>query len=139
MSDLPNKEQYARLVCLFLAEQLRVKKISLRRAADISQRVVNNINLIDTEQDFLRLVKELSKDFEELFTLEDRVFFYMQINERRSMETFVKRFAIEIIPQDPKLALDIMLTAIKDEAKLEDLKARFPLFSQYLERSSYAQ
>ena len=132
-----DKEQYAKLVCLFLAEQLRTKKISLKRAADIAQKVMNNMNLLNTEHDFLRLIKELSKDFEELFTLGDRVFFWVQANERKSLEASVRTFAIEVIPKDPKLALDVMLEAIREEVKLEDLKQKFPLFSEYLQRSQY--
>ncbi|MBI4049460.1 MAG: hypothetical protein HY395_01425 [Candidatus Doudnabacteria bacterium] len=132
-----DKEQYAKLVCLFLAEQLRTRKISLHRAADIAQKVLNNINLLNDEHDFLRLIKELSKDFEELFRLEDRVFFWVEANERKNMEASVKTFAIEVIPQDPKLALEVMLEAIKEEVKLEDLKQKFPMFSDYLQRSQH--
>lgn len=128
-----SKEQYAKLTCLFLAEQLRVKKISLRRAADIAQKVVVNINLVDSESDFLRLIKELSKDFEELYTLEERVFFWMHANERRKLESSVRAFAIEVFPQNPKLALDVMLEAIKDEVRLDDLRQKFPLFTKYLD------
>jgi len=126
------KEQYAKTVCLFLAEQLRVKKIGLQRAADIAQKVVYNINLMDTEADFLRLVKELSKDFDELFRLEDRVFFNMIADERKQMENLVRNFAIQILSQDPNMALDIMLEAIKEETKVETLAAKFPKFNDYI-------
>ncbi|MBI2355658.1 MAG: hypothetical protein HYV13_00440 [Candidatus Doudnabacteria bacterium] len=136
---IANKEQYAKLVCLFLAEQLRVKRISLRRAADIAQKVTENLSLIDSEQDFLRLIKELSNDFEELFTFEERVFFWVHTNERNNLEATVRAFAIETIPQDPKLALDVMLAAINDETRLDDLKQKFPSFAQFLERMSYAK
>ncbi|HEV8601163.1 MAG TPA: hypothetical protein VGQ87_01030 [Patescibacteria group bacterium] len=126
------KEQYAKTVCLFLAEQLRVKKIGLKRAADIAQKVVFNINLMDTEADFLRFVKELSKDFDELFRLEDRVFFNMIADERKQMENMVRNFAIQILSEDPKMALDIMLEAIKEESKVETLAAKFPKFNDYI-------
>ncbi len=51
MSDsAKQKEEYAQAVCYFLAELLRNHRVSLPRAAEISEKVVGNINLIDTEK-----------------------------------------------------------------------------------------
>lgn len=133
MSELlSNKEDYAKMVCLFLAELLRTHKISLNRAAEIAQKVVENINLINNEKDFLGLISELNKDFEELFRLEDRVFFHIAVDERKQMESQVRSFVIQIISDDPKMALDIMMEAIKEESKLETLSVKFPKFNDFL-------
>lgn len=129
-----SKEEHAKLICMFLAEQLRVNKISLRRAAEIAQKVLNNMNLIDSEQDLLVFIRDLSKDFEELIKLEDRVFFWKQANERKDLESSVRAYVIETIYKDPDLALKILNEAIKDEAKLEDLKQKFPSFAEFLAR-----
>lgn len=126
------------MVCLFLAEQLRVRKISLPRAAEIAQKVVSNINLLDSEQDFLRLVKELAKDFEELVRLEERVFFWVDINHRKVMEENVRGCVVEMIGQDPVFALELLNMAIKDGATVEDLKIKFPQFAAFLTKT-YAE
>ncbi|HYC79427.1 MAG TPA: hypothetical protein VEC17_00180, partial [Candidatus Binatia bacterium] len=60
------RDHYGRMVCFFLAEGLRSRKISISRAAEIAEKVLNHVNLLDTETAFLNLVKELAKDFEEL-------------------------------------------------------------------------
>jgi hypothetical protein len=128
-----NKEQYAKAVCMFLAEQLRTHKITLKRAAEIAKKVVENINLINSEGDFLNLIKELNKEFEELFKLEEKVFFNMQITDRKQMEAYVREFVIMTVSSDLNLAYSILSEAIKDEAKLTDLSQQFPPFSQFIQ------
>ncbi|MEJ0021188.1 MAG: hypothetical protein WDN47_01260 [Candidatus Doudnabacteria bacterium] len=128
------KNEYAKSVCYFLAEELRIRKISLSRAAEIAQKVVDNINLIDTEQDFLRLIKDLSSDFDELFQLEERIQFGIQISQRKQLEEKVREFVADILPQDTKMALEILQEAIREEIKAEDLRKDFPKFNQFLEK-----
>ena len=132
-----HKEQYARSICFFLAEQLRVRRVSLARAAEIAQKVMDNLNLIDTEQDFLRFIKALSQDFEELNQLQDRVFMSIHISARRDLETKVREFVVNILPQDTSLVLQILGEAIKDDVKVEDLCLKFPQFKQFLEKMQY--
>ncbi|OGE81371.1 MAG: hypothetical protein A3H72_03765 [Candidatus Doudnabacteria bacterium RIFCSPLOWO2_02_FULL_48_8] len=129
---MPDKEQYVRLVCLFLAEQLRVKKIDLKRAAEIGQKVLDNVNLLDSEHDFLHLIKELSKDFEELQSLQERVYFWTLSNQRKTMEDRVRNFAVQIMGTNPNAALSVILAAIQEDVTLEKLQQQFPDFSQYL-------
>lgn len=126
------KEEYAKAVCYFLAEQLRIHKISLRRAADIGQKVLNNLSLIETERDFLRLVKELSKDFEELAKLEQRVFFYVEETDRKQMEKAVRDYVIAMLAQDVKMAVEILKEAVKDKATASSLSDKFPEFKQFI-------
>lgn len=126
-----NKEEYTKAVCYFLAEQLRVHKISLRRAADIGQKVLNNLGLIETERDFLLLVKELSKDFEELAKLEQRIFFYVEETDRKQMEKAVRDFVIAKIAQDVKSSLLILVEAVKDKTTTQSLEEKFPEFKQF--------
>lgn len=133
----PRKEEFAKLTCLFLAEQMRIKTISLERASEIAQKVVANLNLLDTEQDFLKFIKELTSDFEELVHLEQRVFMHAEVNERRQMENQVKDFVISVLTHDANLALNIMEAAIKDGTKLEHLSQSFPEFKNYMEKTSH--
>ena len=126
------KDLYAKSVCFFLAEQLRTKNISLSRAAEIAQHVLDNIKLVDTEQDFLQLVKSLSADFEELCELTQRIQFDIKISQRRDLETQVRQFAATCLPQDPHLALCVLQEAVKEEVDFNYLCGKFPEFKQFV-------
>src|SRR3989338_4150956 len=97
------KDAYAKSVCYFLAEQLRTRRISLTRAAEIAQKMVANIRLIDREEDFLTLIKSLSGDFEELVQLEDRVSMSMHVGKRKELEIKVLEFVVRILPHNSGL------------------------------------
>lgn len=134
--DPPRKEEYAKCVCLFLAEGLRNHKISLKRAADIGQKVIDHLNLVDSEQDFLRLVKDLESDFEELISLEKIVLLNSQKSDREKMEALVREYVIAEMAADPKLSLSLLTAATNDQATLTDLKNKFPQFAGYLEQKN---
>jgi|GEM_PF-2200680 len=127
-----HKEQYAKSVCFFLAELLRTRKIDLKRAAEIAQKVMDNINLIDTEQDFSRLIKGMSADFEELFQLEERLQLNISFNERRDLDDLVREFVASILPQDTNLAFVVLQEAVKDNVQSEDLCVKFPQFREFI-------
>jgi hypothetical protein len=131
---LTNRHDYALAVCHFLAEGLRSRQISLMRGAEIAEKVIQNLNLIDTEYDFLRLVKELSKDFEELLQLEQRISMFIKGDERKKMELEVKEFVVMSLAQDAASAVQLMEAAIKDGADTKGLAQRFPKFKAYLEK-----
>lgn len=130
-----NREEYAKAVCHFLSEMIRTRKISLTRAAEIAEKVVQNINLVNTEADFLKLVKELKWDFEELQNLEDRLNLSLKQNELKRMEDKVRDFVIQTMPHDPKLANDILQAAINEGATSDLLCAKFEPFKIFLENS----
>ncbi len=124
-----------KLSVFFLAEGLRTRKITLMRALEISQKVVENINLIDTEYNLLKFIKELSKDFDELAKLEDRISLYIKSDERSKTEAVVESFVINILSQNAHMALELMEEATKPESSLDQLKAKFPGFRAYLEQT----
>jgi hypothetical protein len=132
VTTLDNKNEYAKSICLFLAELLRTRRITLARSSEIAQKVLQNINLIDTEEDFLRLTKELAFEFEELHYFKERLSKNVHVNQRRELEKKVREFAASVMYQDSKLALDVLAAAVSDEARLEDLGARFPQFEQFI-------
>lgn len=131
-----DKNQFAYMVCLFLAEGMRTRKISLKRAGEIAEKVLANINLIDTEEDFLKLIKELSKDFEELLMLENKVLKQRSLDMKRDMEVKVREFSIQVLPTNPKLALLILEKAAENDASLESLAQTFPEFAEYLKKNN---
>jgi hypothetical protein len=131
-----SKKDFARATCLFLAEELRYHKVCLRRAAEIAEKMLDNMNLMDKEEDFLRLVKELSKDFEELEGLEKQVYRHMQDVDRSRMEFCVQQFVIHNVSRDPKLSLNILQDATAEDANFELLTLKYPEFKKFvLEKS----
>jgi hypothetical protein len=129
--SLTPKEQYAKMVCLFLAEGLRTRRIPLQNAAEIAGKFLQNINLLDTEQDFLSLVKELSKDFSELSVLEHQASRAIQISEKRRLEQQVREFAVQVIVTDPPRALSLLQDAARDDVSIETLCAKYPEFKSF--------
>ncbi len=136
MASLTQKEIYAKAVSLFLAELLRTRKMTLNRAAEIAQKVVENINLIDSEEQFLKFVKILTSDFEELFLLHQKISFEESANKRRELEENVRQFVIKNISIDPALASSILQVAVSPESRLEDITAKFPQFKEFMEQKN---
>ena len=130
------KEEYAKQICLFLAELLRTHRITLERAAEIAERVTQNINLIDSEEQFLGLVKTMTADFQELFNLGQRVDMHIGVNKRMAMENNVREFVITFLAKDATLALNVLQEAIKEHVGVNDLCARFPEFKQFIQLKS---
>ncbi len=138
MNDLKltNKQDYARAVCLFLAEGLRTRRIALTRALEIAQKVLDNLNLLDTEYDFLRLIKELSNDFEELLKLEQRVFLYVKSDERAKTELVVKDFVVNQLSTNMAEAVKVMDEVINHKVSLDQLKTKYPAFKTFIESNA---
>lgn len=130
------KEEFAKMVCLFLAEELRSKRIGLERAAEISQKVLDNINLVTSEAEFLSLAKELATDFEELVKLEDRMLRGRRIDERRRLEKEVAEFVAKNLGQNPSDSIKLMQTASAEEVTIQDLILKFPEFKKFHENSN---
>jgi len=131
------KNEYAKAISLFLAELLRTRKITLHRAADIAQKVVENINLIDTEEHFLKLVKELSSDFDELQHLVERYHMHLKVTDRKDLEHKARMFAIQIMSSDMNLALQVLQEATKENAQLEDLYIKIPQLKHFVESNPH--
>ncbi|OGE74150.1 MAG: hypothetical protein A3I07_01785 [Candidatus Doudnabacteria bacterium RIFCSPLOWO2_02_FULL_42_9] len=128
-----NKNEFAKHVALFLAELIRSRRIDLQRAADIAQKVVQNINLIDSESQFLEFVKELHRDFDELHALVDIVHMHVHMSARKDLENKVSMYVASIMPSDMGLAVKILEEAIVDGVTEEALCQKFPGFKEYVE------
>jgi hypothetical protein len=139
MADrIKQKDEFAKCICFFLAEQLRTKKITLKRAAEIAEKMLANINLLDTERDFLRLTKELSKDFEELVHLEEQANFRVIEDDRQTNEGLVREFVICTLAEDLKTATAILQDAVSAQGEnIETLKAKYPTFKKFIEHNQY--
>ncbi|OGE79758.1 MAG: hypothetical protein A2660_02080 [Candidatus Doudnabacteria bacterium RIFCSPHIGHO2_01_FULL_45_18] len=133
MPQQDSKNDFAKAVSLFLAEMLRTRSITLRRAADIAEQVINNINLIEGEADFLRLIKDLSRDFEELHQLSGRIQMNGRSRQRQDLEQQVREFVITTMSADLKLASDVLQAAVGQDLVLDNLCLQFPQFKQFVE------
>lgn len=131
MAELTQKDEYAKMVCLFLAEGLRTRRVSLKNAADIAGKVLVHLNLLDTEADFLKLVKELAKDFDELLLLERKLVNQQVRSEKKKLEAQVKEFAIKKLTTDPSAALAILEDAAEGDVTAESLAVKYPEFKTY--------
>lgn len=134
-SDVSKKEEYAKAVCFFLSEMLRTHKISLERSAEIAQRILENINLLDTEEDFLKLIKELSKDFEELVKLEERAYYRVEQSDRKNLDHIVREFVIYTIAEDLKLAASLLQEVVNKKSTPEELCAKYPQFNEFISKN----
>lgn len=137
MSVSNNKEEYAKAVCYFLAELLRTHRVSLARASEITQKVLANINLIDTEAQFLKLVKELSQDFQELLSLGRRVDMHLKVGEREQFEIHVREFVILSLNSDPPSAMAVLKEAVTEGVAVEAICAKYPTFKQFMESKKW--
>ncbi len=127
--NLAPKEQYAKMVCLFLAEGLRTRRIAIKRAHEIAEKVLVHINLLDAESDFLALIRELAHDFEELETLEGKLLKQQALSKRRELELKVTEYATTILSSDPQQAFAILEDAASDQATLDSLRGKYPDFN----------
>lgn len=132
ITDTKNREALSRCVCLFLAEMLRTRKVSLSRAADIAAVTLMEFDKIFSEAEFLEAIRRLEFEFQEIKYLEQDVLLFSQISERERMEHLVKEFVIKKLPTDPKLPLDIMQQALVSGSTLESLSRRFSDFALFV-------
>ena len=123
----------SKAVCLFLAEMLRTRKVKLDRCADIAAEIVNRLESIGSEKQFLDAVKELEFEFQELKTLKNDLLQVTSMSSRQQMEQIVREYAIQILPHDPKQSILLLEEALKSESTLISLSKRFPAFAKFAE------
>ncbi|OGE91132.1 MAG: hypothetical protein A3G07_00665 [Candidatus Doudnabacteria bacterium RIFCSPLOWO2_12_FULL_47_12] len=127
------KENMSKAVCLFLAEMLRTRKVKLDRCADIAAEIVNRLESIGSEKQFLDAVKELEFEFQELKTLKNDLLQVTSMSSRQQMEQIVREYAIQILPHDPKQSILLLEEALKSESTLISLSKRFSDFAKFAE------
>src|SRR4051812_21168925 len=126
------KDNAVHLLCLFLAEEMRLRMISLGEAKQIATQVLIHKNLIDNEEHMLRLVMELSKDFPQLKKFEQKLAVYIERKTRSDAERKVTEFVATIMESDQNLAIQILDDAIDNNNSLEFLMKKYPQFTEYL-------
>ena len=130
------KEKLAKAVCLFLAEMLRTREVTLRRGAEIAAQVVDQLGEIKSEIHFLEIVREMEYEFQELKQLEKDLVFYHEVDKREKMEKLVRQYAVNYLPDNPEAAVDIMEEALKPDITLEDLAKKFVDFAKFINKNN---
>src|SRR5262245_22806833 len=108
-------------LCLFLAEEMRMRMISLGTAKEIAKHVLANKNLIDNEENMLKLMAEMSKDFPQLKRFEHKLALYIERKGKSDAEKKVAAFVESILDQNQNMALSILDDAINSDNSLEEL------------------
>jgi hypothetical protein len=126
------KDNAAQLLCLYLAEEMRMRAISPGEAKEIARALVAHKNLIDNEEHMLRFVIELSKDHPRLIQFEKKLALYLERKGRNDAEKKVTQFVAAILEEDQNLALAILDDAIDSNNSLTVLTKKYPQFAQYL-------
>lgn len=126
------RELFAKQVCLFAAEHLRDSRLTLSQIRVIISSVTQNINLVDTEEDALKLIKELSKDYHSLVKLEKIIFLSLEQSKRERLRTLVIEYVSKLLIKDPKAAAEITEEAVKDNIDIDQLQTKFPEFKKFI-------
>jgi len=134
--DMSHNDKYARTLVMFLAEGLRTRTFTANRAAEIAEKVLANINLVDTEEHFLLLVKELSHDFEELGPFGDSLEKDLATSSTRGLEESIRQYAVQALHSDPKEAMEILKAAAEPGLSKASIYEAFPKFKQHHEQPS---
>ncbi|MBX4191860.1 MAG: hypothetical protein KW804_03610 [Candidatus Doudnabacteria bacterium] len=134
MTKLKPKDNAAHLFCLYLAEEMRQRTISLGEAKELARAVVAHKNLIDNEEHLLRLVMELSKDFPRLKKFEQSLAVYIKRKGRTIGEKLVTEFVASIMDTDQNLSMQILEDAIDANNNLDILKSKYPKFAEFLDQ-----
>jgi len=131
-----NKQRFIKTVNVFLADLHHLGKITWDRAEKIAQNFFRHINLLDEEEDFLKLIEELSKDFEELHELTVRIKRSIHADKRRQMENNAREFAIFMMTNNARAASDFLKEVLQEGVSEDYLSEKFPEYGHFLQKRS---
>jgi hypothetical protein len=129
------KDNALHLLCLFLAEEMRMRSLSLGDAKEIARATLLHKNLIDNEEHMLRFMIELSKDYPQLKRFESKLAAYIERKSRSDAEKRVAQFVETIMETDQTLALTLLDDAINSDNSLEELSQKYPAFAEFLKNN----
>lgn len=120
------------LVALFLAEAIRSRRTSLSRAAEISHRVVSNINQLTSEGQALSLLTEIEKDFREVSSLKQALHFGYKLSDVKIYEAEIKDYVAKTFTRDIAASNSFLQDAASQGMTISALCLKYPDFCQYL-------
>ena len=131
MSITQNKN-LDQLAAAFLAEVLRSRTTSLRRAAEISHRVITTISSASDEAETLSKLVELEKDFEEVTALKQALHFGHKESDTKVYEKEIKEYASKTFSRDMVLSSIFLQEAAKSDMTIQKLCVKYPDFCNFM-------
>lgn len=125
-------QNFTQLVAMFLAEILRSRKTSLRRAAEISQRVLNLLPKMRDEGEALSALTEIEKEFDEVKSLKQALNFGYKTDDIKVYEKEIKDYASKIFIKDMHMSSAFLLDAASAGMTIQELCVKYPDFCSYL-------
>ena len=138
MSEEVQPNGFNRIVSLFLAEELRSRRVSLARAAEISRRVLQNLGNIHSETDALNMLSDIEKDFEEVGVIKQALHFGHAQPDVKQYEQQIKEYASDLLKQDIESSATFLRDCSGPQADIQVLCVKYPKFCEYLSRNSDA-
>lgn len=131
---MPDSEQisFSKLIGLFLAEELRSRRVSLARAAEISRRVMRSLGNINSETDALNMLSEIEKDFEEVLVLKQVLHFGYKESDVKLYEEEIKQYAADLVKRDMEASAAFLKDASDNGTTIQTLCVKYPNFCSYL-------
>jgi len=131
-----NEYQLNQLIALFLAEIIRSRRTSLRRAAEISRFVVQRIHSIHSEPEALNMLTSIEKDFEEVVTLKQVLHFGYKKSNIKIYEQEIKEYAAEILVKNMVESSAFLQDASRKDITIQELCLKHPEFCEFFYRHS---
>jgi len=136
MASIDRQFEFAELIALFLAEVIRSRRTSLRRAAEISRHVVLEIKGINGEEDALRMLTNIEKDFEEVATLKQALHFGYGKSSIKVFEGEIKEYASRVFVTDMVMSSEFLQDAAKSGMTIQELCLKYPEFCNFVYTAS---
>ncbi len=121
---------YSRLAAVFLSEIIRSRRISLARAAEISEAVNSAMQNMKSEEELLSYLTGIEKDFEEVRGLKEVLNFGLRQPETKIYEREIKEYAAELFKNDMVASSIFLQDAAKSSMTMQELCLRYPEFSK---------
>jgi len=132
MTSETNQFSFNQLIALFLAEQLRSRKTSLRRAAEIAQLVVRKLPPAQDEKEALSIISDIEKDFSEIVVLKQALHFGYMRSDVKTYEQEIKEFASQIFVRNMVHSATFLQDAARPDMSIQELCLRYPEFCNFL-------
>lgn len=132
MTEVLTQNNYVKLIAFFLSEIVRSRRTSIRRAAEISQSVINNMDVFTSEELVLTWVTRLEKDFEEIGDYKKALHFNFDSSSISVYEDEVKQFAAWLFENDMARSAQFLKDASDRQVNIQQLCIKHPDFCDYL-------
>ena len=125
-------QNFTQLVAYFLAEVLRSRRTSIRRAAEISRRVLHLLPKMHSEGEVLSALTEIEKEFDEVSTLKQALNFGYNASDIKVYEKEIKEYASKTLAHDMQLSSTFLAEAAAPNMTIQELCIKYPDFCRYL-------